>query len=148
MFCGAWVYFRFILACKNKISKRKRQNAKKRQFPRGWGDGRPSGLSHSFFLVTNLWKNVCGPFITQGQQTYKFIVEKIDWKKVRCLGWSRMLWILEIRAEFLLGCSLNLQKQQAKVEESCPKLIWDSLQKMLDFMQKIPKESLRKVSKV
>jgi hypothetical protein len=80
------------------------------------------GKSHSFFSVTNLWKNVCGPFITQSQQTYKFIVEKIDRKKVRRLGWSRMLWSLEIQAEFPVGCYLNLQTNQAKVEESLPKI--------------------------
>jgi hypothetical protein len=76
-----------------------------------------------------------------GDPTYKFIVEKIDWKKVRCLGWSRMLRILEIWEEFPLGCLLNLKKQRSKVDESCPKLIRDSLQNILNFMQKIPKES-------
>jgi hypothetical protein len=39
MFCSAWVYFRFILACKNENKKNKEKNAKRDSFPqglRGW----------------------------------------------------------------------------------------------------------------
>jgi hypothetical protein len=53
-----------------------------------------------------------------------------------------MLPILEIWAAPPLGCSLNLQKQQANMVERCPKVLWDSLQKMLDFAQILPSESL------
>jgi len=49
MFCGAWVYFNFA-KMKKRASKRDKTQ-KETVPPRGWGDGRPSGLSHSFFLV-------------------------------------------------------------------------------------------------
>jgi hypothetical protein len=44
-----------------------------------------------------------------------------------------MVQIRKISAALPLGCLLNLQKQQAKWMERCPKVLWDNLQKMLDF---------------
>jgi hypothetical protein len=57
----------FYLA-KMRKENRKDKTQKETVSPKGRGDGRPNGLSHYFFSVTNIWKNVCGNFIIQGQQ--------------------------------------------------------------------------------
>jgi len=86
MFCGAWVYFNFA---KKEMKTRKRDKHKNEIVPPiPWGNCGPSGLSHSLFLVTIVFGRIFVVLLYLRPQIYKFIERKLDWKKVRCLGWS------------------------------------------------------------
>jgi hypothetical protein len=56
--------------------------------PSPWGDCRPSGLSHSFSLVTIVYRRIFVVFLYLRPQIYNFIERKLDWKKVGSFGWS------------------------------------------------------------
>jgi hypothetical protein len=75
------------------------------------------------FSGYNLYEECLMAFYrSKANKLTKNLIENGIRGKVGCLGWSRMLRIHEISAALPPICSLNLQKQQAKVEKCCPKV--------------------------